>query len=366
MFDPKGRWLATSSWDDSTVKLWDLTTGQLKAPPLRQGRSSKVAVSPNGDFLACGGGQDGSVDLWETDPIRYKSRLATHSDAVMALDFSPDSTLLASASADHSIALWDVRAGKLEAKLRGHSLAVWSVAFTPNGEQLVSASEDGTIRVWNVKHIRNRLLDYAQHLKLFNIQGRSVVWKDRPVQSPMPVSSFSRNSLIARLSDGSDIESTDRKLFARFLRACDLKAASLLLARYDPQRWEDEKRVLDAAFVKESKTVLGYESYRLAAQHAERARHYLPEKSAEAWHVTALAERGLKRWPEALAAIDKAVALERDNPQFWHDKALILEEQDQRPAAREALTRAIELARKADEKDSRLSIWAQRMEQLQR
>jgi Flp pilus assembly protein TadD len=90
----------------------------------------------------------------------------------------------------------------------------------------------------------------------------------------------------------------------------------------------------------------------------------LPEKAAQAWHVTALADRGLKRWPESLAAIDQASALEPSNPDFWHDKALILEQQGDKPAAQLALKRAIDLARQADPKDLRLESWQQRLEQL--
>jgi hypothetical protein len=44
---------------------------------------------------------------------------------------------------------------------------------------------------------------------------------------------------------------------------------------------------------------------------------------------------------------------------------MILVDQDQQLGAREALARAIELARRADEKDSRLQLWRQRFEQLQ-
>jgi tetratricopeptide (TPR) repeat protein len=122
---------------------------------------------------------------------------------------------------------------------------------------------------------------------------------------------------------------------------------------------------LGRAYLREAKTVLEYEGYRLAAQHAARARILLPEKAAQAWHVTALAERGLKRWPESLAAIEQAIALAPTNADFWHDKATIFEAQDQKPAARAALANAIDLARQADPNDSRLEIWREQMKKLE-
>ena len=158
----------------------------------------------------------------------------------------------------------------------------------------------------------------------------------------------------------------DRKLFVRFLRAGNLSSARLLLERHAQQNWKTEAEALGRAYLREAKHVLEYEGYRLAVQHAARTRTLLPEKADQAWHVTALAERGLKHWPEAMAAIEQALALEPTNAEFWHDQATILEDQGQKPAAREALAKAIELARQADEKDHRLENWRQRLEQLRR
>jgi tetratricopeptide (TPR) repeat protein len=156
-------------------------------------------------------------------------------------------------------------------------------------------------------------------------------------------------------------------LFKRFLRAGNLSSARLILDRHEQSRlagWKAESEALGRAYLREAKAVLGYEGYRLAAQHAARARTLLPTQVAQSWHVTALAERGLKRWADALAAIEQAIAFEANNAEFWHAKALILEDQDQKLAAREALVKAIELARQADEKDPRLEDWRQHLERL--
>jgi tetratricopeptide (TPR) repeat protein len=177
--------------------------------------------------------------------------------------------------------------------------------------------------------------------------------------------SFTGNSLISVLQSGLPEEELERTLFKRFLRAGNLSSARLILERHESRAagWKTESEALARAYLREAKTVLRYEGYRLAAQHAARARTLLPEKAAQAWHVTAQAERGLKRWPESLSAIEQAIALEPTNAEFWHDKALILEGAKAR-GAREALAKAIELARQADAKDPRLENWSQHLEQL--
>ena len=110
----------------------------------------------------------------------------------------------------------------------------------------------------------------------------------------------------------------------RFLRAGNLHSAKLVFDRQDRDEWKEEGRLLAHAYAREATTALKYRGYRLAGQHAEQARSLLPENSAQMWRLTALAARGLGHWPEALGAIEKAIALEPDNAEFRHEKALVL------------------------------------------
>jgi WD40 repeat protein len=78
-FSPDGRLLASGSWDDKTIKLWDVATGSL---------------------------------------VRT---LTGHTDYVRSVAFSPDGRLLASGSDDKTIKLWDVATGSLVRTLTGHT-----------------------------------------------------------------------------------------------------------------------------------------------------------------------------------------------------------------------------------------------------
>ena len=146
-FSPDSSVLAAARIHDRALKLWDLTTGQIKAT--LEGDSDTVqsiAFSPSGNTLASGRGD--RVILWDLASGQRRARLEGHSECVESVAFSPDGGTLASASDDRKIKLWDVAAGQLEATLDGHSACVLSVAFSPDGEMLASGSADRTVRLW--------------------------------------------------------------------------------------------------------------------------------------------------------------------------------------------------------------------------
>ena len=144
-FSPDGRLIASSSVN-STVELWDTTTG-LQA--WLKGHSSAVydvAFSPDGKLVASAS-SDRTVALWDTATATMQATLKDHSGEVLGVTFSPDGKLVESASDDGTVVLWDTATATVQATLKGHSGRVWSVAFSPDGKLVALASYDSTVKL---------------------------------------------------------------------------------------------------------------------------------------------------------------------------------------------------------------------------
>ena len=147
-FSPDGMRVATASWD-STIKLWDTTTGKELA--ILVGHTDgveSVSFNPDGTKIVSGS-EDKTVMLWDGMTGKPLATLTGHTKAVTSVAFSPDGRRVASGSHDQIVILWDVLTYKEAARCVGHADSVESVAFSPVGTQLASASWDRSVKLWS-------------------------------------------------------------------------------------------------------------------------------------------------------------------------------------------------------------------------
>ncbi len=153
---------------DSTIKLWDIRSGERKRvaklgtimEPSAVGAVAPSftglgisALSPNGKTVATGRA-DGAVELWDSETGKLMRTLlgpAGPGSGVNAIAFSPDGKTLASASDDGTAQLWDVEKGALLFTLRDGVGEVAALSFSPRSEALATASADANIRIWNTR-----------------------------------------------------------------------------------------------------------------------------------------------------------------------------------------------------------------------
>ncbi|MDE0634897.1 MAG: sigma-70 family RNA polymerase sigma factor [Candidatus Poribacteria bacterium] len=174
-FSPDGTRLATGNLD-TTVQIWDTTTGEeliaLQKPiggniwsvseqngkrvvnnPMkdeRNGRPSILAFSPDGTILACGS-EDSTIKLWNSVTGELIATFTGHLSTVETLAFSPDSSTLASGSEDGTVRFWDTKKRKpMQNRITGH---MWmrTASLLNDGSTLVSVSDIGIISVWDLK-----------------------------------------------------------------------------------------------------------------------------------------------------------------------------------------------------------------------
>jgi serine/threonine protein kinase len=160
VISPDGKLLISGSADKS-IRLWDLQTGQrLGAIALHTDTILSLALSPDGRMLASGSLYD-PIKLWDLEANQELASLTGQAGRIEALAFSPDGLWLASGSNDATIALWDLNlqhpaAGYPLRVLKGHSQTIAALTFEPDGKTLASGSWDGTVKLWSTRTQREK------------------------------------------------------------------------------------------------------------------------------------------------------------------------------------------------------------------
>jgi WD40 repeat protein len=150
-----GRSLVASA-GDTTVRVWDLDTGQIHRVLNCDGAIAKdvCAFTEQGRacvVAACG---DGNIYVWDLETTNLLLNLKGHSGAINAVcAFQMEGKwLLASAGHDRTVRVWNLHTAD-GTILRGHSFSVNGLcAFTEDRHVfLASAGGDDTIRIWDIR-----------------------------------------------------------------------------------------------------------------------------------------------------------------------------------------------------------------------
>jgi WD40 repeat protein len=177
-FSPDGKLLASASGGlvaanqqpknpDLSIRLWDPATGQRVATLEGHTRGIyRLAFSPDGKLLASASWQEGKVRLWEMPAGKAIRVLQSKREEpriqpgvrndFYSLAFSRDGKLLAAGSTKQTVSLWEVTTGKELPALQGRNeknesrSRIQALSFAPDGKTLAGGSEDGTIRQWDL------------------------------------------------------------------------------------------------------------------------------------------------------------------------------------------------------------------------
>jgi WD40 repeat protein len=99
--------LASGSYHDGTVIVWNPETGERFHTLEGLGDRVSVKWSPDGTMLATGLG-NGQVILWDAQTFEELLTFRGQTQVIESLAWSPDGTMLASGSYDHTVILWQI------------------------------------------------------------------------------------------------------------------------------------------------------------------------------------------------------------------------------------------------------------------
>jgi RNA polymerase sigma factor (sigma-70 family) len=148
VYSHDGRWLATNSGGgEEAIRIWDAATGKerLRLKGSR-GHHTQFSFSPDGKLLAAAGSESPDFALWELSTGKQLRRVAPASQP-RRIQFSPDSKTRFTECRDGAILAWDVASGKTLPISADPVMAVRELRFDVSGTRLIGSTD--RFRAWD-------------------------------------------------------------------------------------------------------------------------------------------------------------------------------------------------------------------------
>lgn len=127
---------------DKTIRIWEKSR-LVKTIIAHKDVVRDVLVLPNGDIASCS--NDSTVKIWDGKTYELKSVLSGHESFVYSICCLPDGDIV-SCGEDRTIRVW--RSGRCIQTITVPCVSVWDVTSLPNGD-IVAGSSDSKIRVFS-------------------------------------------------------------------------------------------------------------------------------------------------------------------------------------------------------------------------
>jgi WD40 repeat protein len=148
-----------SASNDNTLKVWELSTERCLRTLtghtsfvhcVSVAKSGDRAVSGSGNTRAGVGKSDTTVRVWDLDTGQCLHVFAGHSLEVAAVAFSEDGRCVISGGDDPTVRVWDLDTGLCSHTLEGHP-GVRRVALSSDGRCAFSVDRDGVLKIWTLE-----------------------------------------------------------------------------------------------------------------------------------------------------------------------------------------------------------------------
>ena len=159
-FSPDGTAAVTAS-EDGTARLWNAETGSSRLPPLRHPDRVRVARFDSTGSRVATGCYDSAARIWDVATGNILTQMK-HENSIPRLAFSSDDKQLITASNDHTARIWATDSGNAICPALHHGFILADAAFLPEQNQAITAGADRLVRAWDFQPQAN-LVSQVQH-----------------------------------------------------------------------------------------------------------------------------------------------------------------------------------------------------------
>ncbi|NEP62993.1 MAG: WD40 repeat domain-containing protein, partial [Symploca sp. SIO2G7] len=124
---------------ENVLIVWNTTTGEISNLTSHKGAVRAIAITSNGQ-MAISASDDTTLKVWDLSTHQELHTLTGHNSSVSAVVVMPDGYRAISASQDATIKVWDLVTGVEVNTLTGHKYGINAISITPNGQRLASVS----------------------------------------------------------------------------------------------------------------------------------------------------------------------------------------------------------------------------------